>query len=178
MFAEHQHRPALLRPDPALARIKLFCTDVDGVLTDGGLYYDEKGSELRRYNVLDGMGLKRLQAIGVRVCIITQSATGAITSRGERLGVDYCFTGVDDKLPRYRQLLDELALTPDETSHIGDDVNDLELLQAVGVAVTVPAATAPVLRACRFITAKGGGNGAVREFAEAILESRLRWPVA
>lgn len=153
------------------SKIRLLSLDVDGILTDGGLYYDENGKELRRFNVHDGLGIKILQKAGIQVCILSQSVTKAIECRAKNLGVKYCFTGIEDKLICMKELLSELNLNFNQVAHVGDDLNDLELLQAVGFSITVPNAVPTILANSKFITERTGGNGAVREIADAILAS-------
>ncbi|MFT5061205.1 MAG: 3-deoxy-D-manno-octulosonate 8-phosphate phosphatase (KDO 8-P phosphatase) [Polaromonas sp.] len=152
-----------------LARIKLLCCDVDGVLTDGGLYYGNDGSRFARFHVLDGMGLKRVQASGVKLAFITQSKTRYIELRARDLGIDYCFLGVDEKLSTMNGILESLPFGLEGVAHIADDVNDLSLLRAVGTPITVPGGVPEVHAACRYVTQAPGGNGAVRELCDAIL---------
>ncbi len=168
--------PEELRPDPSLARVKLLCCDVDGVMTDGGLYYGESGEAFKRYSVLDGQGLKMLMAAGVEICIVTQGRSGAITSRARALDIAHCHTGVEDKAEVVLGLMAEMGIEADAVAHIADDINDLSLLRLVGVAVTVPNGVPAVRAVSRFVTSSVGGSGAVRELAEAILRSRDLWP--
>ncbi len=158
--------------DIRLSRIRLLSCDVDGVLTDGGLYYDSSGKELRRYNVLDGMGIKMLQKANIEVCIITQSNTMAIRHRADKLGIRHCYMGIENKYHCFLELLEELGLLMEEAAHIGDDVNDLGLLEKVGIPITVANGVSVVKEKCMFITTKKGGEGAIREVADAILESK------
>ncbi|MGV8952785.1 MAG: KdsC family phosphatase, partial [Cypionkella sp.] len=164
--------PAPLSAGPHLAGIRLLSCDVDGVLTDGGLYYDKDGYAMARFHVLDGMGLKRLQQAGVRTCFVTQSRSAAIETRARLLGIDRCLMGFDDKRDVVADLASEWGFTLAEVCHIADDVNDLTLLQSVGVPVTVPGGVREVKDACMFETRAEGGQGAVRELCEAIIASR------
>lgn len=164
--------PAPLVPCSKLAKLKLVCFDVDGVMTDGGLYYGPDGQVMLRFHVADGMGLKRLMAAGIHVCIISQSDNRIIASRAKALGITHCYLGVDEKLKIVKQLTQKLRISIDEVGHIADDVNDLSLLREVGVTVTVPAGVREVKNTVQFVTTNQGGNGAVREFCEAILDSR------
>lgn len=161
-----------LAPGPDLAGIRLLCCDVDGVLTDGGLYYDSGGHSMLRFHVLDGMGLKRLMGAGVQTCFISQSKNNTIIARAKALGIDHCFTGIDEKKDVVATLAAQQGFGLDAVCHIADDVNDLSLLRAVGVPVTVPHGVAEVRDICRFVTRATGGNGAVRELCEAIIASR------
>lgn len=164
--------PTLVQAGPLLAGIRLLCCDVDGVLTDGGLYYDKDGYAMARFHVLDGMGLKRLQQAGVRTCFVSQSQSPAIAARARALGIDRCLLGVDDKRNVVADLATEFGFTLAEVCHIADDVNDLSLLRVVGVPVTVPGGVSEVQGVCQFVTRAEGGFGAVRELCEAIIASR------
>ncbi len=161
-----------LGPCDAFSRIKLLSCDVDGVLTDGGLYYAVDGTRSARFHVLDGMGLKQVQGAGVKLAFISQSTTGYIQTRAEDLGVDFCFTGIESKEITMAKILDETGISWDDVCHIADDVNDLSLLARVGLKVTVPAGMPAVKEVCDYITQAPGGNGAVRELCEAILASK------
>jgi len=155
-----------------LAGLKILSLDVDGVLTDGGLYYTESGEELRKFNVKDGMGMKRAQAAGVAVVIITTSATAAIAHRGRMLGVDHVYLECEDKLGQLVQLCDEMQVDLDQVAHVGDDLVDLPVLNAVGCPLTVADAVEPVKEAAIYVAAKNGGDGAVREICEMIYEAK------
>jgi 3-deoxy-D-manno-octulosonate 8-phosphate phosphatase (KDO 8-P phosphatase) len=168
---ENKVTPMLIQPCNALAHIRLLSCDVDGVMTDGGLYYSAEGSELRRFHVHDGLGLQNLQKAGIPVAIISQSTTSAIRHRAKHLGIQYCFLGVTDKVRQLHQLLATLEIDLDHVAHIGDDLNDLALLQCVGIAIAVPNAVPQILSCCKFVTKSLGGAGAIREVADAILES-------
>jgi 3-deoxy-D-manno-octulosonate 8-phosphate phosphatase (KDO 8-P phosphatase) len=164
--------PELLRPTPEFARIALLTCDVDGVLTDGGLYYGADGQTHLRFSVLDGMGLKLLRAAGVKVCFITQGKHPAVAARAAALGIDYCLMGIEDKVPAMNDLLSTIGIDMSSVCHIADDINDLGLLNEVGLAVTVPNAVGSVKSACHFVTLAGGGHGAVRELCDAIVQAR------
>lgn len=164
----------LISGDPALAGAKLLCCDVDGVMTDGGLYYNHDGHCMVKFNVLDGIGLKRLSASGVKTCFITMTNSAIISKRAEVLGIDYCFLGVEDKLEKIQAVAAETGIALEETAHIADDINDLSLLEAVGIPVTVPNGVDEVKNVCRFVTRRLGGTGAVRELCDAILAARAQ----
>lgn len=156
----------------ALKPIKLLCCDIDGVMTDGGLYYGPEGQEMVKFNVLDGMGIKLIQKIGIKTCFVTMSNNKIIKSRAEVLGIDFCLMGITDKRQKIEELTKELSIDLSETAHIADDVNDLSLLEIVGCAVAVPNAVAKVKEVAHFITSQSGGNGAVRELCDRILEAK------
>ncbi len=152
--------------------VRLLSCDVDGVLTDGGLYYDADGRELRRFHVLDGLGIQNLMEQGTHVCIISRSSTTAIAHRAKALGIKHCYLGVKNKLETMTSLLVELGLTLKEVAHIGDDLNDIELLLSVGLPITVPRAVKEVKDIARLTTVNNGGDGAVREITDMIILSK------
>ena len=155
-----------------LAGLKLLSLDTDGVLTDGGLYYTDDGEELRKFNVKDGMGMKRAQAAGVKIAIITASSTPSIAHRGNRLGVDYVFLDCEDKLQTLVRICDEMGIDLDQVGHVGDDLNDLPVLHAVGCPMTVADATDEAIEAASFVTRKNGGEGAVREICDLTVAAK------
>jgi len=155
-----------------LAGLKLLSLDTDGVLTDGGLYYTDDGSELRKFNVKDGMGIQRVQKAGVKVAIITASSSPSIAHRGNRLGVDYVFLECEEKLETLVRICDELGIDLDQVGHVGDDLNDLPVLKAVGCPMTVADAENEVVSAAIFVTKKNGGEGAVREICNLIVAAK------
>ena len=155
-----------------LGRARLLSLDVDGVLTDGGIYYAEDGTRLHRFNVLDGVGIKRVQAAGVEVAMITAGASEAVRHRAHYLGVRYVFIGIADKLATLNDLCDGLGIGLDQVAHVGDDLNDLPVLEAVGLPLTVPGAVPEVRRRALYITKKEGGSGAVREICDLIVAAR------
>ena len=157
---------------PILKRIRLFGTDVDGVLTDAGMYYSESGEELKKFNTRDGMGIKLLQRAGIMTAIVTQERTKLVARRGEKLMIPEVHQGVMDKLALVREMVERLGLSMEEVAYIGDDVNDVLTLKAVGFSATpadgMPQAAAVVDYVCE----KKGGEGAVREIVEMILEAQ------
>ncbi|MEP7206083.1 MAG: HAD hydrolase family protein [Casimicrobiaceae bacterium] len=152
--------------------IRLLTCDVDGVLTDGRIYVDADGREIKAFCVLDGIGLKRCAEIGVVVAWISGSAAPAITHRARQLGVTHLVLGAADKLAPWERLRGELDLGPEHCAHIGDDIPDLPLLQRCGLAVTVPHAPAEVRAAAHLVTQRDGGAGAVREVCDLLLAAR------
>ena len=152
--------------------IRLVSLDCDGVMTDGRLYYGDDGRQLRAFNVRDGVGIKMLMEAGIAVAFVSGSRTAAIARRAEDLGIAPCLLGIEDTLTALRTLCAELAIGLDAVCHMGDDVNDLPVLAHVGLAATVWDAGPAARAAARIITARGGGDGAVREFAERLLDAR------
>lgn len=154
--------------------IQLVSLDCDGVMTDGRLYYADDGSQLRAFHVRDGVGIKMLMEAGIDVAFITGSRTEAIERRAKDLGVAHCLTGIEDKLTALQTLCDGLGIPLDAVAHVGDDVNDLPVLARVGLPATVWDAVPAVRDRARIVTARTGGDGAVREFCERLLDARGR----
>jgi len=150
--------------------IKLFLSDVDGVLTDAGMYYTEAGDEIKKFNTYDGMAFNLLQAKGVKVGILTKEDRELNRRRAKKLNLDFDFHGVQDKMQLVQQLCQDLGITLEEVAYIGDDINDLELLQAVGIAACPQNARPEVKYVPGIYQLKTpGGGGALRELAEQIL---------
>lgn len=155
-----------------LRRIRVFATDVDGVLTDAGMYYSESGDEWKKFNTRDGMGIKLLQKAGFVTAIITQERTKLVARRAEKLAIPELHQGVMDKLSVLREMVARHGLSLDQVAYIGDDVNDLEALQAVGFSAS-PADGMPVIHAAvDYVCKKRGGEGCVRELAELLLQAQ------
>ncbi len=155
-----------------LGRVRMLAMDVDGVLTDAGMYYSESGDELKKFNTRDGMGIKMLQAAGVVTAFVTREKTAIVERRGQKLAVPEVHQGVEDKLTDLTRLARKHGLTLAQVAYIGDDVNDLEALQAVGFSAAPADAMPVVLEAVQYICTKKGGEGAVREIADLILAAR------
>lgn len=152
--------------------VQLLALDVDGVMTDGGLYYTETGVELKKFNVKDGMGLKLLMKAGVAVAILTASSSTATLHRAKNLGISHVFLNLEDKLRTLYSLCEQLNIPLESVAYMGDDLNDLPVLQAVGCPLTVADAR-PENRLCAiYVTQQTGGNGAVREVCELILAAQ------
>lgn len=150
--------------------IKLFATDVDGTMTDGCMYYAENGMELKKFNFQDGMGFKLLKDAGIKTAIITTEDTPIVKKRADKLRVDYLSMGNWDKLSYVKNLCKELNLSLKEVAYIGDDINDIELLNAVGLKACPNNAVKDVKNIKNIIIlSTKGGEGAVREFIEIIL---------
>lgn len=155
------------------ARIKLVITDVDGVLTDGGVYYSSRGEELKCFSLRDGMGVQRLRELcQVETAIITSENSEIVSRRAEKLLIREIHLGVKDKLAVFQDLCTRLSLQPSEVAYIGDDYNDLEVLKACGLSAA-PADALPKIRdIVDFVTEHGGGHGAFRDLAELIIQAK------
>jgi 3-deoxy-D-manno-octulosonate 8-phosphate phosphatase (KDO 8-P phosphatase) len=151
---------------------RLLVLDVDGVLTDGRLYYADDGVELKAFNIQDGLGLRMLSASGVQVAIISGRRSKAAELRAENLGVMHVFQGVTDKLSVFEQLLSRLSLNAGAAAAIGDDLPDLPVLRRCGLAVSVPEAPGLVRDHVHYVTQRAGGRGAVRELCELIMAAQ------
>lgn len=152
-----------------LSKVKLLALDVDGVLTDGGLYFTDSGEEFKRFNVKDGLGIKLVMQRGIEVAIITVSAANAVRHRAKTLGIEHLYLGREDKLTAMNELCDRLNLSLAEVAYVGDDLTDLPVLKAVGCPLTVADAIPQNQEASIYITEKLGGQGAVREICELLL---------
>jgi 3-deoxy-D-manno-octulosonate 8-phosphate phosphatase (KDO 8-P phosphatase) len=146
--------------------------DVDGVMTDGGLFYNDQGEAFKRFNVLDGHGLKALKAAGIKIAILSGRSHPATAARGRELGFDLVIQGQSDKGPAFDALLKTHAINPERCGHMGDDTPDLALFARVAFAAAVPNAHPSVLAQAHWVSSRQGGHGAVRECCDFILESR------
>lgn len=151
--------------------LKLLVLDVDGVLTDGKLYLSDSGEEIKAFNTLDGHGLKMLKASGVDVAIITGRKSRLVEIRAGNLGIAHVYQGVEDKLSAFRELIGKLGLQPQQAAFMGDDLVDLPAMRRAGLALTVPAAPALVKQNAHYVSERSGGDGAVREVCELIMQA-------
>jgi len=155
-----------------LSEIRLFATDVDGVLTDAGMYYSESGDEWKKFNTRDGMGIKLLQKAGYVTAIVTQERTKIVARRAEKLAIPELHQGVMDKLTVIREMAGRHGLSLSQVAYIGDDVNDLAALRAVGFSAATADGMPIVCDAVHYVCREKGGEGAVREIAEMLLSAR------
>lgn len=158
-----------------LAKIKLLLLDVDGVMTDGRITYDNAGGETKSFDVKDGHGLKLLQRAGIKIGIITGRQSTVVARRAEELGIELVYQGAKDKLVPFNEILKKLALSPEEVAYVGDDVVDLPVMRRVGFAATVADAVEEVKPFAALVTARKGGRGAVREICDFLLKNSGRW---
>lgn len=152
-----------------LSQVKLLVLDVDGVLTDGGLYYAESGEVQQRFNIKDGQGLKLLMRSGTEVAIITAKSFSSTLHRANDLGITHTYMGVKDKLPTLEKLCEKLGLSLSQVAYVGDDINDLAVMQAVGCPLTVADAMRVNQDCALFVTKLPGGQGAVREICDLLI---------
>lgn len=153
-------------------KIRMLILDVDGVLTDGGLYYDHEGNVTKRFNVQDGLGIKFAQQAGLELAVITGLNHGAVEKRVSELGITEYYPGQKEKLPFYEKLLNEKGLTDEEVAYIGDDWIDAPVMVRVGLPMAVKNAQPEIFGVARWISSKEGGHGAVREAVSFILTAQ------
>ena len=161
--------------DQRCRTICLILSDVDGVLTDGGIVYDNQGIETKQFHVRDGMGIRLWQKAGYRFGLITHRSSHIVKIRVAELGIEIVRQGVDDKLKAMGGVLSELQLTPAQVCYIGDDLPDLPAVRAAGLGVAVADACAELRQSAHYVTTLPGGHGAVRETVELILKAQGRW---
>ncbi len=152
--------------------IRLIAFDVDGIMTDGGLYLSDSGEEFKRFNSLDGHGLKMLRASGVEPAIITGRTSRCVELRARNLGITHLYQGVENKLEAMHDLLGKLGLEFDVAAFMGDDVVDLPVMRRASLAITVPEAPQVVRSHSHYVTQRQGGYGAVREVCELLMSAQ------
>lgn len=152
--------------------IKLLLLDVDGVLTDGKLYFDNQGGESKAFHTLDGHGIKMLQKTGVNVGIITGRRSALVARRAQDLGMSPLIQGREDKWQALTEQLDTLKLQPEQIAYMGDDWPDLAVMTRVGLALSVPNGHTSVIERAHWVSQKSGGAGAVREACDFIMQAQ------
>jgi 3-deoxy-D-manno-octulosonate 8-phosphate phosphatase (KDO 8-P phosphatase) len=153
-------------------RIKLVVSDNDGVFTDNGVYYSERGEEMKRYSIRDGMGVERLRAVGIETGIMTGELSPSIKKRADKLGIKNLYLGVKDKRSMLKTVLAETGLSVHELAYIGDDVNDIEIINEIapfGLTACPQDATPFVEPIVHYRAKADGGYGAFRDFAEWLI---------
>jgi 3-deoxy-D-manno-octulosonate 8-phosphate phosphatase (KDO 8-P phosphatase) len=156
------------------ARIRLVVFDVDGVLTDGRLYFADDGNELKAFHSRDGHGMKMLQNQGIEIAVISGRHSAAVERRMSDLGIPHVYLGIQDKLAAFQELLERRNLNANQVAYVGDDVIDLPVMSRVGLAIAVQDADPFVKRHAHWQTPSCGGQGAVREVCELLLEAHGR----
>ncbi|MBN2293038.1 MAG: HAD hydrolase family protein [Pirellulales bacterium] len=161
--------------EPICRSIELILSDVDGVMTDGLLVYDNQGIETKRFYVRDGIGIRLWQKAGHKFGIITLRSSQIVRSRAAELDIEIVRQGAGNKLATLQSILDETGITAERTCYIGDDLPDLPVIRKVGLGVAVADACVEVRQSAHFVTKTPGGHGAVRETVEMILKAQMRW---
>lgn len=152
---------------------KLILTDIDGVWTDGGMYYDQEGVELKKFHTYDSAGVLFAHHLGIPVGILTGESTNIVKRRADKLKIDYLYLGCKDKVTVVKQLCSQLGITMEDVAYIGDDLNDMKLLNLVGWAGVPSSAPAYVKEIANLKLAKKGGEGVFREFVETLFGEDL-----
>ena len=158
-----------------LKDLQLLVLDVDGVLTDGGLWFDADGQLIKRFDVRDGLGIRLLKQAGVQIAFLSGGRGGATEVRARQLGIEHCLVGIKDKPAALQTLQQQLQVTVSQTVFVGDDLNDLAVRPVVGLLFAPADACRPVLRGADMVLSRSGGHGAVRELAERILQASDGW---
>ena len=148
------------------SEIKIFLTDSDGCLTDGGMYYTEQGDEIKKFNTKDGMGFRLLREKGMIIGIITGEDRELVRRRGAKLKMQEVHCGIDDKLPVVKDICSKYRCGLENVAYVGDDINDVEVLEAVGLGFSVANAQKEAKQAADYVTEKNGGDGAIREIVD------------
>jgi len=162
--------------DEQAKKISLILSDVDGVLTDGGIIFDNEGIETKRFHIRDGLGIKLWQKAGLQFGLVTGRSSNVVQLRAQELGVRLVRQGFEEKLSVVRDIISTLELSPDQVCYIGDDLPDMSVMQYVGLSATVADAAIDVRHAATFVSEHKGGDGAVRDLIERILRVQGKWP--
>lgn len=162
----------IIMKDTNTPNIKLFITDIDGVWTDGGMYYDNTGNEWKKFNTSDSAGVLFLKLLDIPTAIITGENTQIVQRRADKLKITECFLGIKDKVSIAEQLLKKYQLNWDEVAYIGDDINDIKLLEKVGLSACPNNASDYIKSLVDWQLTKNGGEGAYREFVETYLAKK------
>ncbi len=164
-----------MKLDTVCRKIELILSDVDGVLTDGGITYDNQGIESKTFHIRDGLGIRLWSRAGKQFGILTARNSHVVKVRAAELDVNLVRQGFENKLPTALEIIAQEGLTPDQVCFIGDDLTDLPVIRSVGLGVAVADASAEVIKAAKYVTKTRGGRGAVRETIELILKSQGQW---
>ena len=164
-----------MNSSPVFSDIELILSDVDGVLSDGGIIFNNQGIEMKKFHVRDGLGIKLWQRAGYQFGILTARTSQIVKLRAAELGINIVRQGFEDKLPVAIQIMQQLKLEPAQVCYIGDDLTDIAVIQHVGLGVAVSNAAEEVRQVADYMTSSAGGMGAVRELIEMLLKEKGRW---
>jgi 3-deoxy-D-manno-octulosonate 8-phosphate phosphatase (KDO 8-P phosphatase) len=164
--------PSLTNITEKAKKLKLLILDVDGVLTDGKLFFDNDGNEYKSFHARDGHGIKLLRQTGVEVAIISGRKSNSVALRMKSLGIEHVYQGHENKISAFNEVLQKLNMTPDQAAHMGDDLLDLPLMTRVGLSIAVADANFAVIERADWCTHLSGGNGAVREVCDFIMQAQ------
>jgi 3-deoxy-D-manno-octulosonate 8-phosphate phosphatase (KDO 8-P phosphatase) len=155
--------------------IRLLVLDVDGVMTDGKIIMNDMGCEIKNFDVKDGHGIKILMRCGIDVILLTGRRSAVVEHRAKDIGIEEVYQGIFNKLEKFEEILQNKSFNYENIAFVGDDIVDIPLLKRVGFSVAVADATEDVKKCVDYITKKAGGNGAVREVCEIILQAQGKW---
>ena len=173
--------PALLSETQIIkhaSQVRILALDVDGVLSDGQLYFSNQGEEIKAFSSVDGHGIKMLQSTGVKVAIVTGRTSNIVTQRAKQLGIELILQGREDKLTALHELTQNLQLDWSQMAYMGDDLPDLAAIIKVGLGITLPNAASSMACHSQYVTQRCGGHGAVREVCELIMQAQGTWKAA
>lgn len=158
-----------------MKNIKIIILDVDGTLTDGKIYYDSNGHEMKAFNVKDGMAIAQAISCGIEVGIVTGRESSIVEKRAGELKVKYLYQGIHNKVEVIDEILNSLKLNYSNAMYIGDDINDLDIMNRIGVSACPKDACEDILERCDIVSRFNGGEGAVREIIEILLKKQGKW---
>ncbi|WP_442786182.1 3-deoxy-manno-octulosonate-8-phosphatase KdsC [Methylobacter sp. YRD-M1] len=156
-------------------KLKLLILDVDGVLTDGKLFFDNEGNEYKAFHSRDGHGIKLLRQTGVEVAVISGRKSNSVALRMKNLGIEYVYQGHENKIAAFNEIIEKSGIMPDQAAHVGDDLLDLPIMTRVGLAIAVDDANFVVKQHADWCTTLPGGHGAVREVCDLIMQAQGRF---
>jgi len=156
-------------------KLKLLILDVDGVLTDGKLFFDNEGNEYKSFHARDGHGIKLLRQTGVEVAVISGRKSNSVALRMKNLGIEHVYEGHENKQAAFNELIEKTAIMPEQVAHVGDDLLDLPIMIRVGLAIAVSDANFAVKQRADWCTTLPGGHGAVREVCDFIMQAQGRF---
>jgi 3-deoxy-D-manno-octulosonate 8-phosphate phosphatase (KDO 8-P phosphatase) len=156
-------------------KLKLLILDVDGVLTDGKLFFDNQGNEYKSFHARDGHGIKLLRQSGVEVAVISGRKSNSVALRMKNLGIEHVYQGHENKRDAFNEIIEKLGITPEQAAHVGDDLLDLPIMIRVGLAIAVADANFAVKQHADWCTTLSGGQGAVREVCDFIMQAQGRF---
>jgi len=155
--------------------LKLLILDVDGVLTDGKLFFDNEGNEYKAFHARDGHGIKLLRQTGVEVAVISGRKSNSVALRMKNLGIELVYQGHENKIAAFNEIIEKMGILPEQAAHVGDDLLDLPVMIRVGLAIAVNDANFAVKQRADWCTTMPGGNGAVREVCDLIMQAQGRF---
>ena len=156
-------------------KVKLLLLDVDGVMTDGRIIYDNYNDEIKNFNVNDGLGIVLLKRAGLKCAIVTAQSSPAVKRRAKALGIDRIYQGYHFKIKALEKIKNDFRVNEEDICYIGDDIVDIPILKRAGFAVCVTNAMEDVKKSCHYVTEQAGGYGAVREVCEILLKAQNKW---